>query len=106
MKVIGLRELEGLVRKTFPARGVFSAESELGLHASRPPVVGFVHGGADPLPHPPVCRRPSGSAPFVSGSPPPAPPLPRRRPRAGRLRGHRASLTRRPARGSATPKPS
>jgi hypothetical protein len=49
MKVIEMRELERLVRETFPAKGVFSAESELGLHVSRAPVIGFVHGGPDPF---------------------------------------------------------
>ncbi len=49
MKVIGLRELEHLVRDTFPAKGLFSAESELGLHLRRAPVVSFVHGGSDPF---------------------------------------------------------
>jgi hypothetical protein len=49
MKIIGMRELERLVRDTFPAKGVFSAESELGLHGSRAPVVSFVHGGSDPF---------------------------------------------------------
>ena len=49
MKIIGIRELEHLVRETFPAKGIFSAESELGLHGSRAPVVSFVHGGPDPF---------------------------------------------------------
>jgi hypothetical protein len=49
MKVIGIRELERLVRETFPAKGVFSAESELGLHVRRAPVISFVHGGPDPF---------------------------------------------------------
>lgn len=48
MKVIESRELEALVRETFPEKGQFSAEAELGLKASRP-VVTFVHGGPDPF---------------------------------------------------------
>jgi len=49
MKIIAIGELERLVRETFPAKGVFSAESELGLHVSRAPVISFVHGGPDPF---------------------------------------------------------
>ena len=49
MKVIGIRELERLVRETFPGKGVFSAESELGPHVSRAPAISFVHGGPDPF---------------------------------------------------------
>lgn len=49
MKVIEIRELERLVLETFPAKGVFSGESELGLHVNRAPVIGFVHGGPDPF---------------------------------------------------------
>jgi hypothetical protein len=48
MKVIEARELEQLVRDTFPARQRFSAASELGLQAGRS-VVTFVHGGPDPF---------------------------------------------------------
>jgi len=48
MKVIEARELERLVRDTFPAKGRFSAAAELGLKAGRP-VVAFVHGGPDPF---------------------------------------------------------
>jgi hypothetical protein len=44
-----MRELERLVRETFPAKRVFSAESELGQHVSRAPVISFVHGGLDPF---------------------------------------------------------
>jgi hypothetical protein len=49
MRVIGMRELEGLVRETFPAKRLFSAESELGAHVHRAPITGFVHGGPDPF---------------------------------------------------------
>jgi hypothetical protein len=48
MKVIEARELERLVRETFPAKRLFSAASELGLKAGRS-VVAFVHGGPDPF---------------------------------------------------------
>ena len=48
MKVIEPRELERLVRETFPAKRLFSAASELGLKAGRS-VVTFVHGGPDPF---------------------------------------------------------
>jgi hypothetical protein len=48
MKVIDARELERLVRQTFPAKRLFSAASELGLRAGRS-VVTFVHGGPDPF---------------------------------------------------------
>ena len=49
MKVIGMRELERLVRETFPAKRLFSAESELAVHVNRAPIMGFVHGGPDPF---------------------------------------------------------
>jgi hypothetical protein len=49
MKVLEALELEQLVRKTFPGKQLFSAMSELGLSAGRPPVVAFVHGGPDPF---------------------------------------------------------
>jgi hypothetical protein len=48
MKVIEARELERLVRETFPAKHLFCAASELGLRAGRS-VVTFVHGGPDPF---------------------------------------------------------
>ena len=49
MNVIEARELERLVRETFPERCSFSAEGDLGLARGRPPVVTFVHGGPDPF---------------------------------------------------------
>ena len=49
MKVLEALELEQLVRKTFPGKGLFSAISDLGLRPGRPPVVAFVHGGPDPF---------------------------------------------------------
>ena len=35
MRIIETRELERLVRETFPARRIFSAAAELGLQAGR-----------------------------------------------------------------------
>jgi hypothetical protein len=49
MKVIAARELEHLVRETFPGKDQFSAEQELGLAPGRLPAVSFVHGGPDPF---------------------------------------------------------
>jgi hypothetical protein len=47
MTVIQTRELERLVRQTFPQKGFFSARAE--LDGSIPWLfVGFIHGGADP----------------------------------------------------------
>jgi hypothetical protein len=48
MRVIDIRELERLVRTSFPAKERFSAESDLGLDRRRLPAVAFVHGGPDP----------------------------------------------------------
>jgi hypothetical protein len=50
MRIIETRELERLVRETFPARHFFSAATELGLQAGRS-VVTFVHGSR-PVPRP------------------------------------------------------
>ncbi len=49
MKVLGTRDLERLVRETFPAKRHFSAEAELGTAATRLPATAFVHGGPDPF---------------------------------------------------------
>jgi hypothetical protein len=49
MNVIGMSELERLVRRTFPGKGHFSADAELGSQTRRAPVVSFVHGGPDPF---------------------------------------------------------
>ena len=49
MKVIEARELERLVRETFPAKRLFSAIADLGLNVGRSVVVVFVHGGSDPF---------------------------------------------------------
>jgi hypothetical protein len=49
MKIIDARELERLVRETFPAKQRFCAEADLGMTPQRAPVVTFVHGGPDPF---------------------------------------------------------
>ena len=46
MQVLDARELERLVRQTFPQKAWFSAAAELGLER---PAVAFVHGGCDPF---------------------------------------------------------
>ena len=48
MKIVDVREVERLVRETFPEKRLFSAAAELGARAQRWPVVTFVHGGPDP----------------------------------------------------------
>jgi hypothetical protein len=48
MQVIEARELERLVRETFPAKQRFCAVSDLAL-SGRAPIVTFVHGGPDPF---------------------------------------------------------
>jgi hypothetical protein len=48
MRIVDDREVERLVRETFPARHTFSATAELGPILARP-VVAFVHGGPDPF---------------------------------------------------------
>ncbi len=50
MRVIDTRELERLVRTSFPAKERFSAELDLGLgrRGRGLPAVAFVHGGPDP----------------------------------------------------------
>jgi hypothetical protein len=49
VEVIEARELEHLVRETFPQKRLFSAERELGIKPSSRPAIVFVHGGCDPL---------------------------------------------------------
>ena len=49
MRVLESRELERLVRETFPEKVRFSAELELGLRPDARPAVAFVHGGSDPF---------------------------------------------------------
>ena len=48
MQIIGIGELERLVRETFPEKRNFLAEAEFGASLRRP-IVTFVHGGADPF---------------------------------------------------------
>ena len=47
MKILQTRELERLVRATFPQKGGYAAETHLRGCESRP-LVAFVHGGPDP----------------------------------------------------------
>jgi len=49
MRVIGTKELERMVRRTFPAKAQFSAHADLGLTSNRLPAIAFVHGGPDPF---------------------------------------------------------
>jgi hypothetical protein len=49
VEVIEARELEHLVRETFPQKRLFSAERERGIKPSSRPAITFVHGGCDPL---------------------------------------------------------
>jgi hypothetical protein len=49
MKVIEMREVEKLVRATFPAKRGFCADAELGLAPGAPASIAFVHGGPDPF---------------------------------------------------------
>lgn len=49
MTIIDRRELERLVRETFPAKRLFSAATDFDLAAHRAPVVISVHGGPDPF---------------------------------------------------------
>jgi hypothetical protein len=49
MKVIEAREVEQLVRATFPAKRGFCADAELGLAPGAPASIAFVHGGPDPF---------------------------------------------------------
>lgn len=49
MNVLGTRDLELLVRQTFPAKRAFCAEAELGVTARSLPKTAFVHGGPDPF---------------------------------------------------------
>ncbi len=49
MNVIQSDELEHLVRTTFPSKGRFSVETELGFGARAASPIAFVHGGPDPF---------------------------------------------------------
>ena len=64
MKIIDDRELECLVRRTFPGRSAFSASVDLGPSLARP-VVTFVHGGYDPFLDGPFDAWLAGSRVFV-----------------------------------------
>lgn len=66
MKVLDVRELERLVRQTFPAKRLFSAAAELGPAANDRPQVSFVHGGPDPFLDRQFDAWLDGSASFVS----------------------------------------
>jgi hypothetical protein len=65
MKIIQTRELEGLVRQTFPQKGLFSTRAELD-RCMLWPVVIFVHGGPDPYLDQHFDARLGGSPTFVS----------------------------------------
>lgn len=47
MQLMDTRDLERLVRRTFPGKQQFSADAEFGPHAHHWPVVMFVHNGPD-----------------------------------------------------------
>jgi hypothetical protein len=49
LTIIDTRELERLVRETFPAKRLFSAATEFALAVHRAPAVIPVHGGPDPF---------------------------------------------------------
>jgi hypothetical protein len=49
MTIIDRRELERLVRETFPAKRLFSAATDFDLAEHRAPAVVSVHGGPDPF---------------------------------------------------------
>jgi hypothetical protein len=49
MKVIGAKELEQMVQRTFPVKAGFSVHADLGLTSNRLPAMAFVHGGPDPF---------------------------------------------------------
>ena len=66
MKVIEARELEGLVRETFPQKRLFSAESDLGIKPGSRPATAFVHGGCDPFLDRQFEEWLAGSAAFVA----------------------------------------
>ena len=66
MNVIDTRELDRLVRTSFPAKTRFSTEADLGLDSRRLPAVAFVHGGPDPYLDRPVDAWLRGDPAFVS----------------------------------------
>jgi hypothetical protein len=64
MTIVDDREIERLVRETFPVRRTFSAAADLGPTLARP-VVTFVHGGPDPFLDRQFDAWLAGSAAFV-----------------------------------------
>jgi len=66
MNIMSPDELEELVRKTFPAREHFSADSELQLASRRVAPVAVVHGGPDPYLDRQFDAWIAGSARYVS----------------------------------------
>lgn len=66
MRVIDTRELERLVRTSFPLKDRFSAEADLGLDRRRLPAIAMVHGGPDPYLDRPVDAWLQGASAFVS----------------------------------------
>jgi len=66
MRVIDTRELERLVRTSFPAKETFSAESDLALDRRRLPAIAHVHGGPDPYLDRPLDAWLQGGPAFVS----------------------------------------
>lgn len=65
VKILQTRELERLVRATFPQKGCYAAETDLRGCESRP-LVAFVHGGPDPYFDQHFDAWLSGSAKFIS----------------------------------------
>ena len=66
MNVIDTRELERLVRTSFPVKERFSVEADLGLDRRRLPAVTMVHGGPDPYLDRPLDAWLQGASAFVS----------------------------------------
>jgi hypothetical protein len=92
VKVIESRELERLVRATFPQKPRFSVEADLGLHSRARPAIAFVHGGGDPFLERQFDDWLEGSAAFVAVYP-----LLNRLCRAGALSPGDYAVTRRPS---------
>jgi hypothetical protein len=65
MMIIRPHDLERLVRATFPQKAAFCVATELAATHSRP-LVGFVHGGADPHLDPHFDAWLTGAPRFVS----------------------------------------
>ena len=64
--IIDTRELERLVRETFPKKHLFSVAAEFDLTAHRTPAVISVHGGTDPFLDRPFDAWLNGSPTFVA----------------------------------------